>query len=130
MNPIVAELKKTKVFYVATMDGDQPRVRPFSSVTEFDGKPYICTSNTKQVYAQMVSNPKVEICGMNPDGTWVRVTAVLVRDDRDAARAAMLSDPTGPSELYTLGDGHFEVLRLENAVATRYSFSSQPEVIR
>ena len=64
MNKIVEALKATKVFYVATIDGDQPRVRPFSSVTDIDGKLYICTNNTKKVFDQMMKNPKVEICGM------------------------------------------------------------------
>lgn len=130
MNRIVEELKKTGTFFVATEDGDQPRVRPFSSVMEFEGKPYICTNNTKDCYKQMMANPKVEICGMGKDGTWVRVCGTLRRDDRDAARAAMLADPTGPSNLYTLGDGIFEVLCVEDAVCTKYSFTGAPEVIR
>lgn len=129
MNRIVEELKKTGVFYVATAEGDQPRVRPFSSVTEFDGQLYICTNNKKNCYAQMVKNPKVEISGMGKDGTWLRVTGKLVRDDRDEARAAMLADPTGPSKVYTAGDGIFEVLRLEDAVCIRYSMAAGPEVI-
>lgn len=130
MNRIVEELKKTGTFFVATEDGDQPRVRPFSSVTEFEGKLYICTNNTKDCYKQMTENPKVEICGMGKDGTWVRVNGTLVRDDRDEARAAMLADPTGPSNLYKLGDGIFEVLYVENAVCTKYSFTAAPEIIR
>lgn len=130
MNRITEELRKTGTFFVATQDGDQPRVRPFSSITEFEGKPYICTNNTKDCYKQMTANPKVEICGMGKDGTWVRVNGTLVRDDRDEARAAMLADPTGPSNLYTLDDGIFEVFSLENAVCTKYSFTSAPEIIR
>lgn len=129
MNRIVEALKQTQVFYVATLEGDQPRVRPFSSVTEFEGSVYLCTNNTKDCYRQFCANPKVEICGMNKDGSWVRVSGKLVRDDRDDARKAMLEDPTGPSNLYTLGDGIFEVLRLEDAVCTKYSFTAAPEVI-
>lgn len=67
---------------------------------------------------------------MGKDGTWVRVTGRLVRDDRDEARAAMLADPTGPSNLYTVGDGIFEVLRLEDAVCTRYSMAAEPEIVK
>ena len=129
MNKIVEELRKTGVFYVATMDGDQPRVRPFSSLTEIDGKLYICTNNTKDCYKQMTANPRIEICGMAKDGSWLRISGKAVRDDRDEARKAMLEDPTGPSNLYTLGDGIFEVLRVEDAVCTKYSFTSAPEVI-
>lgn len=67
MNKIVEELKQTRVFYVATIDGDQARVRPFSSCTEFEGNLYICTNNTKDVYKQMLENPKIEICGMGKE---------------------------------------------------------------
>lgn len=130
MNRIVEELKKTGTFFVATIDGDQARVRPFSSVTEFEGRVYICTNNTKDCYRQITENPKVEICGMGKDGTWIRVQGMLVRDDRDEARAAMLADPTGPSNLYKLGDGIFEVLYLEDARCTKYSFTAAPETIR
>lgn len=129
MNRIVEELKAVKVFYVATVDGDQPRVRPFSSVTEFEGKVYLCTNNTKQVYKEIMANPKVEISGMGEGGTWIRVNGTLVRDDNDDARAAMLADPTGPSQLYKLGDGIFEVFYLDDAVCTKYSFTAEPEVI-
>ena len=129
MNNIVTALKETGTFFVATVEGDQPRVRPFGSVCEFEGNAYICTNNTKHCYAQMLANSKVELCGLNKDGTWIRVQCKLVRDDRDEARAAMLADPTGPSHLYTLGDGIFEVLRLEDITCTKYSFTADPEVI-
>lgn len=129
MNKIVEALKKTGTFYVATVEGDQPRVRPFSSVCEFEGKAYICTNNTKKCYAQMIANPKVEISGMAKDGTWIRLTGKLVRDNRDEARAAMLADPTGPSNLYKVGDEIFEVLYIDEAVCTKYSFTAAPETI-
>ncbi|MBE6051504.1 MAG: NimC/NimA family protein [Clostridium sp.] len=127
MNKIVEELKRVGVFYVSTIDGDQPRVRPFSSVCEFEGKAYICTNNTKECFKQMMANPKVEISGMAKDNTWIRLSGKLVRDDRDEARAAMLNDPTGPSQLYKLGDGIFEVFYLEDVSCTRYSFTGEPE---
>lgn len=126
---LVDELKNTGVFYVATAEGNQPRVRPFSSVTEFEGNVYICTNNTKKVYAQIMQNAKVEISGMAKDGTWLRVQAVLVRDDRDEARKAMLEDPTGPKTLYTIGDGIFEVFKLTQIKALKYSFTKEPEEI-
>lgn len=129
MNQIVQELKNVGTFFVGTIEGSQPRVRPFSSVTEFEGNVYLCTNNTKAVYGQLMSNPKVEICGTGKDGTWIRVAGEMMRDDRDEARAAMLADPTGPSNLYKLGDGIFEVFCLKNAVCTKYSFTGKPEVI-
>lgn len=123
---LVDELKNTGVFYVATTEGSQPHVRPFSSVCEFEGNAYICTNNTKKVYAQLMADPKVEISGMEKDGTWLRIEAVLERDDRDEARRAMLADPTGPVTLYHIGDGIFEVLKLTNVKAMKYSFTAEP----
>lgn len=129
MNRIVEEMKKTGTFFIGTMDGDQPRVRPFGAVAEFEGNAYICSNNQKAFYQQVMQNPKVELCGMQPDGCWVRLTCTLARDDRDEARAAVLADPTGPSQLYTVGDGIFEVFRVENAVCTKFSFTAAPETI-
>lgn len=129
MNKVVEELKKTGVFYVATVDNDQPSVRPFSSVLEFEGNLYICTNNTKEVYKQIIANSKIAISGMQKDGHWIRIIGKAVRDDRDEARAAMLADPTGPSQLYTLGDGIFEVLRVEDAVCTKYTMQGDSQII-
>lgn len=128
MNRLVSELKDAGIFYVATAEGDQPRVRPFSSVTEYEGHLYLCTNNRKDVYRQLSANEKVEICALNK-GSWVRIRGKLVRDDRDEARRAMLADPTGPSSIYKIGDGIFEVLRLEDVHAMKYSMTAAPEVI-
>lgn len=131
MHKIAEEMKKVGVFYIATAEADgQPRVRPFGAVAEFEGKVYICTNNTKACYAQMLANPKTEISGMEPDGTWIRITAKLVRDDRDAARSAMLEANPDLKQMYHLGDGIFEVLYLEDAVCTKYSFTAEPIVIQ
>ncbi|MBQ6660640.1 MAG: pyridoxamine 5'-phosphate oxidase family protein [Lachnospiraceae bacterium] len=129
MNRITEELQKTGTFYVATVEGDQPRVRPFGAVAEFEGKTYICTNNTKACYAQMLANPKTEICGMQPDGSWVRVSGKLVRDDRDSAREAMLNANPGLGMMYHIGDGIFEVLYIEDAKGTKSSFTAAPEVL-
>lgn len=129
MNRIVEELKNTGVFYIATVDGDRPSIRPFSSCTEIDGKLYICTNNQKAVYHQMMSNNKIAISGMQKGGKWIRIIGKAVRDDRDEMRAAMLADPTGPSKLYTVGDGLFEVFCVENAVCTVYDSNGAVEEI-
>ena len=130
MNKIVEELKKTGVFYIATVDeGGQPRVRPFGAIAEFAGRVYFCTSNQKACYAQMLKNPKTEISGMEPDGTWIRVTGKLIRDDRDEAREAMLAANENLRAMYHVGDGIFEVLYLEDATCVKYSFTAAPVVI-
>ena len=130
MNKIVEELKKVKVFYVATAEGDQPRVRPFSSVTEYEGNAYICCGNFKEVYRQLTADPKVELCGMYEDGTsWLRVTATAVEDPRIEAQRAVLDDPTGPKGLYTAGDGRFVVFKLTNVRAVKFGFFAPPQEI-
>lgn len=129
MNPIVEALRDAGVFYVATVEGDQPRVRPFGAVMEYEGRVYFCTNNQKHVYRQLTANPKAEICALKPDRTWIRVTGELVRDDNDATREAMLEAAPGLRRMYSLGDGIFEVLRLEHATAMLYSFGAQPVVI-
>lgn len=130
MNRIVEELKKVKVFYVATVDEDEPRVRPFGAVGEFEGNAYICTGRKKDVYKQLLNNPNVELCGMYDGGTWLRVSAVAEKDDRIEAEQAVLDDPTGPSQLYKAGDGNFVVFKLTNIKAFKYSFTSAPEEIK
>ena len=129
MNRVVEALKEHSPFFVATVEGDAPRVRPFSSVTEFEGNLYLCCNNQKEVYKQLKANPKLEICGMSKSGSWLRVSGVAVEDDRREAREAMLKDPTGPSMLYTADDGLFVVFRIEQVQAVRSSFTAPPEVI-
>ncbi len=124
-------MKKVKVFYVATVEGDQPRVRPFSSVAEFEGKVYICSGNFKEFYRQIKADNKIELSGMYPDGTsWLRVSATAVEDNRLEVQQAVLSDPTGPSMLYKAGDGRFVTFRLENIAAKKSSFFAPPEEIK
>ena len=130
MNKVVEELKKVKVFYVATVDGDQPRVRPFSSVAEFEGNVYLCCGNFKDVYKQLSDVPNVELCGMYEDGTsWLRVSAKVAEDNRLEVQQAVLDDPTGPKQLYRAGDGRFVTYRLTDVTATKFSFFAAPERI-
>lgn len=130
MNKMVEELKKCKVFYVATMDGNQPRVRPFSSVMEYEGKLYLCTNNTKNVWKQLEINPSVEICGMNDKGEWVRISGDLVEDNRQEVKDAMLDDPTGPSNIYKKDSPIFRVMYLDKAKGMKYSFTGDPVEIK
>ena len=130
MNKVVEALKAVGVFYVATVDGDIPRVRPFSSVTEYEGHVYLCCGNFKEVYRQLSANPQVELCGMYAGGTeWLRVSAMAVEDDRIEVQRAMLDDPTGPAQLYEAGDGRFVTYRLQAVHAVRYSFFAPPQNI-
>ena len=129
MNRIVEELKKVKVFYIATIDGDKPKVRPFSSIAEVEGHPYICCGNYKEIYKQIKENPHVELCGMYDGGSWLRVSATFAEDNRIEVQQAVLDDPTGPSQLYKAGDGRFVTYRLTEIKALKFNFYAAPEEI-
>lgn len=130
MNKVVEELKKVKIFYIATVEDDQPRVRPFSSIAEFEGNAYLCTGKHKEIYSQISKNPKIELSGMYDGGTWLRVSATLELDERVEAQEAVLNDPTGPSQLYKPNDGRFVVYKLTNVKALKYNFYAAPEEIK
>lgn len=129
MEKVYQYLKDAKTFFLATTDGDQPHVRPFGAVSSFDGKLYITTNNTKNVYKQMAAGQKIAICAMK-DGTWIRIACQVVKDERREAREAMLKENPSISSMYSLDDGIFEVLWLKDATATIYSFNAEPEFIR
>ena len=130
MNSVLNELRKVKVFYVATIDKNKPKVRPFSSITEFEGNIYICCGRQKEVYKQLKNNPYIEICGMYDGGSWLRVSTKVTEDERVEAQEAMLSDKSGPSQLYNAGDGRFVVFKLEEVKALKFNFYSAPEEIK
>ena len=130
MNEVYEYLKKCGTFYLATIDGDQPRVRPFGAVDIFEGKLYIQTGNVKKVFAQMKKNPKVEICAMAKDGSWIRIEASVIRDDRLEARQHMLDANPVLKSMYAADDGNTEVLYLTKATATIASFTGEPKVIK
>ena len=118
-------LKAAKTFYLATIDGDQPRVRPFGAVAVFEDKLYITTGNQKSVFSQLMANPKVEISGM-VGGEWIRLSAVAVRDDRRQARTAMLEENPDLRALYHEDDGIMEVMYLKDASVMICSFTAPP----
>lgn len=128
MNKIVEELKKAGVFYIATEEGSQPRVRPFGSILEYEGNAYICSGNFKEFYKQIKANPNVELCGMYEGPTWLRITATLEEDDRIEVQEAMLNDPTGPKGLYQPGDGRFVTFKLINITAKKCTFMGVEDI--
>ena len=119
-------LRQCGTFYIATVDGDQPRVRPFGAVADFEDKLYITTGNFKPVFAQLMVNPKIEISGM-VGGDWIRLSAEAVRDERREAKTAMLEQNPVLRGMYGEDDGVFEVLYLVNAKATICSFTKAPD---
>ncbi|NLM52428.1 MAG: NimC/NimA family protein [Firmicutes bacterium] len=129
MKEVYEFLKKCGTYYIATMDGDQPRVRPFGTVEIFEDKLYIQTGRSKDVSKQIKANPKVEICGM-ANGKWIRVAATLVDDPRIEAEQHMLDAYPSLKDRYQAGDGNNQVLYLKDATATIYSFTEEPKVIK
>jgi len=127
MEKTAAFLKEAGTYYLATTDGDQPRVRPFGTVNIFDGKLYIQTGKSKDVSKQLHANPKAEICAFK-DGNWLRVACELVEDDRREARESMLNAYPQLRAMYSEDDGNTEVFYLKNATATFSSFTAAPEV--
>ena len=122
-------LKEAETYYLATMDGNQPRVRPFGTAHIFEGKLYIQTGKVKSVYKQLKENPNVEVCAcMN--GKWLRVSGELVEDDRVTARQSMLDAYPGLKKMYAADDGNTEVFYFKNGVATISAFTHEPKVIK
>lgn len=129
MNDVVKYLQECGTFYLATVEGDQPHVRPFGAVCEFEGKLYIVTNNKKDVYNQMKVNGKVEMCGMNK-GTWIRVKGAVKEDTRREARVAMMeANKNALQSMYTVDDNLMTVFVFESGIATIYSFTEEPKVI-
>ena len=129
MQEVYDFLKKAGVFYLATVEGDQPRVRPFGAIDIFEGKLYTQTGKIKNVSKQIQANPKVEICAF-AEGKWVRITAKLVRDDRREAKVHMLDANPMLKKMYSADDDNTEVLYFEDATATFSSFTEAPRVVK
>ena len=129
MEKVFQFLKDAQTYYLATVEGDQPRVRPFGTVHIFEGKLYIQTGRVKDVSKQITANSKVEICAMK-EGDWIRVAGTLVEDDRTEARQSMLDAYPSLQNMYAADDGNTQVFYLENATATISSFTHEPEVIK
>ena len=120
-------LDEAKTYYLATVEGDQPRCRPFGTALLYDGKLYIQTGKVKNVSKQIAANPKVEICAFN-GGKWLRVAGELVNDDSRDVKVAMLEKMPMLKKMYSADDDNTQVLYFKNATATFCSFTEAPEV--
>lgn len=121
-------LKNAGTYYLATVQGNQPRVRPFGTIDLYDGKLYIQTGKKKDVSKQMKANPKIEISAML-DGKWIRVEALAILDDNISAQSHMLDEYPSLKAMYQPGDGNTEVFYLKNVKAIISSFTETPKVI-
>ena len=128
MERIYQFLKDAGVYYLATVEGNQPRVRPFGTVNIFDGKLYIQTGKVKPCSRQIIANPKVELSAFH-QGTWIRVTGELAEDGRVEAKKSMLDAYPDLRGMYDENDNNTQVFYFKNAVATFSSFGGAPETV-
>ncbi|MBR5533761.1 MAG: pyridoxamine 5'-phosphate oxidase family protein [Ruminiclostridium sp.] len=126
MKKVCEFIKSAGVYYLATVEGDQPRVRPFGTILLFEDKLYIQTGKIKNVSKQLAANPKAELCAFQ-DGVWLRVACELVEDDRLEPKKAMLDAYPNLRGMYDENDGNTQVLYLKNAAVTFSSFTVEPE---
>ena len=129
MERVCSFLKDAGVYYLATAEGDQPRVRPFGTAHIFDGRLYIQTGKKKDVSKQLAANPKAEICAFK-DGKWLRVSGELVEDDRREARVSMLDAYPELRSMYDPDDGNTQVFYFKNATAVFSSFTAPSETVK
>ena len=129
MQEVLDFLKEAGAYYLATVDGDQARVRPFGTAHIFEGKLYIQTGKVKDCSKQMIANPKIEICAM-VENTWIRIAATAVTDDRVEAKQSMLDAYPQLKGRYSAEDENTHVLYLKDAVAKIESFGGEPKEIR
>ena len=129
MKEVFDFLKSAGTYYLATVEGDQPRVRPFGTVDIFEDKLYIQTGKSKDISKQLASNPKAEICAFK-DGVWLRVAGELVNDDRVEAKEHMLDNYPELKGMYSSQDDNTQVLYFKNATATFSSFTDAPRTVK
>ncbi|MBE7005173.1 MAG: NimC/NimA family protein [Ruminococcaceae bacterium] len=123
---VCAFLKDAETYYLATAEGDQPRVRPFGTALVFEDRLYIQTGKSKNVSKQLAANPKAELCAFK-NGTWLRLSGELINDDRREAKVAMLDAHPQLKSMYSPDDDNTQVLFFQNATATFSSFTAPPE---
>ena len=129
MDKVLKFLKDAETYYLATVEGDQPRVRPFGTAHIFEGKLYIQTGKVKDVSKQLHQNPKAEICAFK-NGEWLRISGELVEDDHNEAGQSMLDAYPSLQKMYKADDGNTEVFYFEEATAIFSSFTHEPEIIK
>ena len=124
-------LKEARTYFIATVDKDQPRVRPFGTIHIFEGRLYIQTGRRKNVAKQLLANGKVELCAMKGD-EWIRVSGELVEDNRREPKVSMLEEYAALKSMYSADDDNTMVLYFKpgTVTATIWSFSHEPIVMK
>lgn len=130
MNSVLKFITEARTFYIATTDGVKPKVRPFGFIMEHEGKLYCCTSNQKEVYKQLTSNPNIEICTMSENGQWIRVQGKVIFDSDIAAKVKAFEIMPNLARIYNTPENPtFEVFYISEGEATIYSFTDEPRTV-
>ncbi|MDR1250191.1 MAG: pyridoxamine 5'-phosphate oxidase family protein [Treponema sp.] len=129
MQEVYDFLKKAGTYYLATTEGNQPRVRPFGTIDLFEGKLYIQTGKVKDVAKQIQANPRIELCAFD-GANWIRVQANATEDPRREVKVHMLEAYPALKDMYSADDDNTLALALKDGVATISSFAGEPKVIR
>lgn len=128
MKEVQEFLKECGVYYLGTIENDQPRIRPFGTAEIFENHLYIQTGKKKDVFKQIEQNNKVEICAFK-DGKWIRISGKLVLDDRIEAKKYMLDQNPELRSMYSEEDSNTAVLYFESATAIISSFTEEAKII-
>ena len=126
LSKVLTFLDDAQTYYLATVEGDQPRVRPFGTALVYNDKLYIQTGKVKAVSKQLAVNPKAEICAFK-DGKWIRITGELVEDDTREVKTLMLEKMPILRQMYNEDDGNMQMLYFKNAKVVFASFGGAPE---
>lgn len=129
MQEVYEFLKKCGTYYLATVEGDQPRVRPFGTIDLFEGRLTIQTGKVKEVSKQILKNPKVELCAFDGE-RWLRVAATAVEEPKVEAQVHMLDAYPSLKNMYQPGDGNTQIFALEQVTATFSSFTEAPRTVQ
>lgn len=129
MKRVLNFLRESQVFYIATVEDNKPKLRPFNAVTAFENRLYIQTAKDKEIYQQLLANPYIEICTAEPSGSWIRLSAEAYEDTRREARLHMIKTVPMLKKMYSADDGRMTVFYLKNIDAIIYHRHRAPKVI-
>ena len=130
MKEVLQFLQENAPFYIATVDGDKPKVRPFGFVMEHEGKLWFCTSNQKDVYKQLQTNPCFELTTATPDRTWIRLKGKAVFKTTPAIKAKALELAPALKKTYSVDDTIFELFYVEESEAAFCSMSGESRTVK
>ncbi|QNU68595.1 pyridoxamine 5'-phosphate oxidase family protein [Ruminiclostridium herbifermentans] len=130
MDEVVKFLEENPVFYIATVDGDTPKVRPFGFFLKHQQKLYFGVGNQKETFKQLQKNPKFEISTTSKDNTWLRLSGNAVFETSEELLEKAFERNPNLKALYSKENGpRLELFYIENAKAEFLNFLGEHKVI-